>query len=227
MDKRKLMRKITLIVKGRNRTMKNTLEIFKKALFAPIAFCCGALADIDGEELTRIVEKRTARAENAVLRDYFAQHGVEGEEAEEAMEEFRRKRKAAQPSAQELSALREKLQQAEKQAKRASAMAHAKLGMVRMGIPEEHFDDVMTLVIKDIGDDADEETVKNAVEAVINRLPGFGESGRYTAGSKGNFARSDSHAVMQQQLDAARAAGNNAAAVAIISHAAVKGIKLR
>lgn len=207
--------------------MKNTSKILRRLLFAPIAMCCGALADIDGEELTRIVEKRTARAEAAVLRDYFAQHGVEGEEAEEAMEEFRRKRRAAQPSEQQLGALRERAEKAEKAAKLADIRTRTGMGMMKLGIAQEHFDDVMTLVEKEIGDNSEAEQINAAIEAVVARLPGFASAQGYNAGSKGNFPRSDSYSVMQQQLDAARSAGNNAAAVSIISHAAAKGIKLR
>lgn len=207
--------------------MRNTSRILKRLLFAPIAACCGALADIDGEELTRIVEKRTARAETAVLRDYFAQHGVEGEEAEEAMEEFRRKRKAAQPSQEQISALRERAEKAEMAAKKTEIQTQAKLAMMKLGVDSEHFEDVMTLVEKELGDIADSDGITAAVEAVLTRLPGFSSQRGYSAGSRGNFPRTDSFSVLQQQLDAARTAGNNAAAVSIISHAAAKGIRLR
>lgn len=38
--------------------------------------------------LTGAVNKRCERAEAAVLRDFFAQHGIEGEEAERAKQEY-------------------------------------------------------------------------------------------------------------------------------------------
>ena len=73
----------------------------------------------------------------------------------------------------------------------------------------------------------------DAIEAVVARLPGLVEGNQLPgqtslfAGSAGNFARADKNGSMQQELDHARNTGNNAAAVAIISQAAKKGIRLR
>ncbi|MCL2486904.1 MAG: hypothetical protein FWE86_04820, partial [Oscillospiraceae bacterium] len=80
-----------------------------------------------------------------------------------------------------------------------------------------------------------ESDARTAIEAVVARLPGLVEGAQPSennpavgyAGSAGNFPRADSMGSMQQELDRARQTGNNAAAVAIISQAAKKGIRLR
>ena len=210
-------------------------KFFRRLLTAPLAMCA-VLDDADMDILMGAVDKRTARAEAAVLRDYFAQHGIEGEQAEQAAEEYRQKRRESHPGAEELAQLRQRAEQAEQNALEASVSAEARVQLARLGVPERHSADVMLLASKELeaarNNGADPEAVRQALEAVVARLPGLtepvGSPSGTTAGARGNFPRQDDAALTyQQSLDRARAAGDNAAAVSIITAAAAKGIALR
>jgi len=210
--------------------MKKFISTFKKILTAPLALMLASIDDIDMEELSRAVDKRVARAEAAVLRDYFAQHGLEGEEAEQAAESYRSMRRSEQPDGETLKKLRERAENAELSAAQAKTSAEALVHMTRMGVPESCAQDVLLLACAELekSEDKSAEAVKEAVSAVIARLPMLAEDRNYSSGSRGSFPRqNDAAAVMQHQLDEARASGDNAAAVKIISSAAAKGINLR
>lgn len=210
--------------------MKKFISTFKRILTAPLALMLASMDDIDMEELSRAVDKRVARAEAAVLRDYFAQHGLEGEEAEQAAESYRSMRRSAQPDGETLKKLRERAENAELSAAKAKTSAEALVHMARMGVPESCTQDVLLLTCAELekSEDKGADAVKEAVSAVIARLPGLAEGQNYSSGSRGSFPRqNDGAAIMQHQLDEARASGDNAAAVKIISSAAAKGINLR
>lgn len=215
--------------------MKKFISTLKRIFTAPLALMLASIDDIDIEELSRAVDKRVARAEAAVLRDYFAQHGLEGEEAEQAAESYRERRRAAQPDGEAVRKLRERAENAELSAAKTKTSAEALVQMARMGVPESCADDVLLLTNAELekSEDKSAKAVRAAVSAVIARLPGLAESNiangnNFSLGSRGSFPRqNDSASLMQHQLDKARASGDNAAAVKIISSAAAKGINLR
>ena len=206
-----------------------TRKILSKLLFAPLSAFTGALSDIDHDELSRIVSRRVARAENAVLRDYAAQHGLEGEELDAMMDEYRRRKSESTPSADEVHRLRTAVRQAEAKALREAGRAGAQLALERLGVLEQHREDVLSLAQQDIDSAAgDSEQIMSAVQAVVDRMPFVTKGqGGSDAGRAGNFPRSGAADIYQQQLDDARGAGDNALAVAIISDAARRGISLR
>ncbi len=215
---------------------KNELRrFFRRVLTAPLAMCA-VLDDSDLDILKGAVEKRTARAEAAVLRDYFAQHGIEGEQAELAAEEYRQRVKRDIPDPAELENLRRRAEQAEQNAVKAGVAAEARVQLARLGVPERHSADALLLASEELKaaeqNGGDPEAVRQALEAVVARLPGLaepsGSGAGTTAGARGNFPRQDDAALTyQHSLDKARAAGDNAAAVGIITAAAAKGIALR
>lgn len=210
-------------------------RFFRRVLTAPLAMCA-VLDDTDLDILKGAVEKRTARAEAAVLRDYFAQHGIEGEQAELAAEEYRQRVKRDLPDPAELDNLRRRAEEAEQNAVRAGVTAEARVQLARLGVPERHSADALLLASEELKaaeqNGGDPEAVRQALEAVVARLPGLAEPtgsvAGTTAGARGNFPRQDDAALTyQHSLDKARAAGDNAAAVGIITAAAAKGIALR
>ncbi len=210
-------------------------KFFRRMLIAPLTLCA-VLDDADMDILMGAVDKRTARAEAAVLRDYFAQHGIEGEELEQATEQYRQKRREANPGSEELAQLRQRAERAEQNAVKASVSAEARVQLARLGVPERHSADVLLLASEELKaaeqNGGNPEAVRSALEAVVARLPGLaepaGSPAGTTAGARGNFPRQDDTALSyQQSLDRARAAGDNAAAVSIITAAAARGIALR
>lgn len=216
--------------------LKNEIRrFFKRLLTAPLALC-SVLDEADTQLLLSAVDKRTARAEAAVLRDFFAQHGLEGDQLAEAQEEYRALRRKQQPDPALLEELRLRAEQAEKAAAHSAVSAEVRVQMARLGIPERHSADVLLLAARELeqaeNDGGDPGEVRRALEAVVARLPGLaepeGKPAGISAGSPGNFPRlNDAALSYQQSLERARAAGDNAAAVSIITSAAEKGISLR
>lgn len=205
--------------------MKKIFFALKKGLALPLTFAMRALEDIDMDELTRAVDRRTARAEAAVLKDYFAQHGIEGEEAERAAEDYQSKRREA---AADTERLRKRAEDAEKAAQQSRISAEALVQLARLGVPESCEQDMLLLVSAQLekSEDKSSDAVKAAVESVLARVPSLG--GAMSSGSRGGFPRrNDGASVWQSQLDRARALGDNAAAVGIITAAAEKGVALR
>lgn len=218
--------------------MRKFSRFLMRLFTAPLALALSAAGELDMDELFRIVDKRVARAENAVVRDYLAQHGLEGEEAEQAEERYHAARRAALPDPEEIRQLRRRTAEAETAARHATVDAEARVQLERLGVPERSHADVLLLAGKDLqraydgetGDADSVQLVREALEAVTARIPGLGsraEAG-ISAGSRGNFPRQENAAlVWQQQLDRARAAGDNAGAVRVINSAAERGIALR
>ena len=209
--------------------MNRFRRAIRRILAAPLMLAMGAMEDIDMEELSRAVDRRVARAEAAVLKDYFAQHGIEGEEAEKAAEDYHAARRRTSPDSEELKQLRERAENAERTAAQAQASAQTLVQMARMGVPESSEQDVLLLVSAQLenSEDKGRDAVRAAVDAVLARLPGLTER-PVSSGSRGSFPRQDDGAsVWQTQLDRARASGDNAAAVGIITAAAQKGVTLR
>lgn len=210
-------------------------KFFRRLLTAPLAMCA-VLDGADMDILMGAVDKRTARAEAAVLRDFFAQHGIEGEELEQATEEYRQKRRERNPDTETLAQLRLRAEQAEQNAVKANVSAEARVQLARLGVSEQHSGDVLLLAAKELEaaeqNGGDPEAVRQALESVVARLPALAAPDSavpgMTAGARGNFPRQDDAALSyQHSLDRARAAGDNAAAVSIITAAAARGIALR
>ena len=209
--------------------MKKFYSMLIRAFALPLISAAGALSDINYDELSRAVDKRIARAEAAVMKDYFAQHGLNEDEAEQAADSYREKRKAAAADNEVSAALRERAEKAEAAAEKARTSAEMLVQMARMGVPESCAEDVLLLTRAQLekSEDRSSEAVREAVGAVIARLPGLA-GGQLSSGSRGSFPRQDDGAaVWQHQLDRARASGDNAAAVSIIASAAKNGISLR
>lgn len=234
-------------------------SFFKRILTMPLALLSPAVAtipdDLDFEALGRMVDNRTARAERGVLRDYFAQHGVEGDDMAEAEQQYRRMRSEKQPDAQTFEQLRSRCGEAEKRARDAVIDSAARVRMARLGVDDELADDILLLARARLerdgslsaADDGEASgLICDAVADVLGRLPrtvpGTAHDPEHEPhtqnaaarnpdaffGSAGSFPRNnDGHASFQQQLDRMRASGDNAAAVALINAAAEKGIFLR
>ena len=220
--------------------------IIKRILTAPLALLCPALCiagdDIDFEALGRMVDSRVARAERGVLRDYFAQRGLEREDAALAEERYRELRKASHPDAEQLNAARRRCGEAERRLRELGADSAARVRMARLGVDDDIADDVLVLARRQLerdgitlSDDEREaaESMKKAVDAVLGRLPQLarahtGGADGIGSGSTGNFPRNGGgQDILQRQLDSLRAAGDTASAVALINAAAEKGITLR
>lgn len=218
--------------------MRMIKRILRKLVLLPVLAITGAAGEItslvDMDELTRIVDERTARAENSVLRDYFSQLGLSEEQSKEANAAYRSHRRSMTPSNEQLAEAKQRAAAAELSAKKTRAEAEARVQMALLGVREECFSDVLTLAADGLsraaeGDTADSSAVKAAIEGVLDRVPSFTDGGqRSTTGSAGRFPRGNSVAESyQQRLNRARELHDNAAAASIIGQAAARGISLR
>lgn len=243
-------------------------SFIKKIILAPMLLLCPAMGvlgsgsdtnshdtdehtsaenepELDLEALGHIIDSRIARAERGVLRDYFAQHGIEGDAAVRAEERYRQFRNQSRPDKDTVRELERKCGQAEKLAKELAINSAAKIQLARMGVEDEYAEDVLTLARRQLEregiklssyntEDASR-CICEAVEKVLTRLPqlsGGGQAAAYNkgfdSGSTGNFPRKGgSQNILQQQLESLRASGDTVSAVALINSAAEKGISLR
>ena len=213
--------------------MRIIKKLIKKMLVLPIVSVQGGDSAVDMDELNRIVRERTARAEKSVLKDYFAQLGLSEEQAKEAEDAYKTA-KGSHPTKEQLAAAEERAKSAEKTARQAQAGAEARVQMALLGVREECFSDVLKLAADGIsgaveGDSVNADEVRRAIENVIERVPSFtGGEVSISTGNAGRFPRGNSAVESyRQQLSRAREMHDNAAAAAIISQAAEKGISLR
>lgn len=214
--------------------MRIIKELIRRMLVLPILGIQGEGGTVDMEELNRIVRERTARAERSVLRDYFAQLGLSEEQAKEAENAYKAEKSASEMTAQKLAEAEERAKLAEKTARQAQTASEARVQMALLGVREECFTDVLRLAAEGLSEaegetGADSEKVRAAIEKVIERIPSFtGEVIPHSTGTMGRFPRGNSAAESYRQLlNRARETHDNAAAAAIISRAAEKGINLR
>ena len=108
---------------------------------------------IDEDEVNRIAENRTARAERAAIKDYFKQQGLSEAEAQEAFENFKAKKaEAKEAEMQDVNSLRskvEKYEQAESEAMRIAnrrlVRADAKVMALTLNVKPERIDHAIRL----------------------------------------------------------------------------------
>ncbi len=218
--------------------MRMIRKLIRKMLVLPVIGAIPAESGVDMEELGRIVRERTARAEKSVLKDYFAQLGLNEEQAKEAEKAYKAAKSSEAPTKEQLAAAEERAKSAEKTARQAQLGAEARVQMALLGVREECFSDVLRLAFDNAPANGEEreltaDEVRQAVEAVIERVPSFAAgafntSAGISAGTPGRFPRGSSAVESyRQQLNRAREVHDNALAAAIISQAAEKGIVLR
>ena len=216
--------------------MRMIKKLLKTIFLLPVLPILSAGVDglVDMTELSRIVDERTARAENAVLKDYFSQLGLSDDQKAKAAKDYRAYRKAQTPTDEQLAAAKQEAAAAKLTARKAGADAEARVQMALLGVREECFGDVMTLAAGALeavcaDDEIDSAGIRSAIENVIDRVPSFTDGGSVaTTGSPGRFPRSSGVAdSYKQRLSRARELGDNAAAAAVISQAAAVGVSLR
>lgn len=200
-------------------------------MLLPLGVGLGAIGDIDEDELFRAVEKRRARAERAVIRDYLAQHEVEGEQAEEAFESLSEKMRSRRPTGEKLAELERRAKNAEEQLEKNRFDNELRSIIAGRGVVGKSVDDAMTLALCELAPEnsRDKEAFSRALDAVLERLPSLGsDTTAVSTGARGDHPRrGDAHGYWLQRLEAARQAGDNAAAVKILTEAAQNGIALR
>lgn len=196
--------------------------------------------EFDREALEALLNQKLERAERAIVRNYLTKCGISGGELNEKTESIIAERgQSAVGIAAELDSARQTIAELEGRIAAQQLEFAVSGAMSEFGVKREHYDDVKMLAAEkisaavDTSGGVDSEAVRGAIADVIGRIPAFAESTQQSGaagftGHMGNFARNDDGAaVLKNRLNSARAAGNNALSVSIISEAAAMGISLR
>lgn len=196
--------------------------------------------EFDREALDTLLNQKLERAQRAIVRNYLTKCGVGGGEIGERIESIIAERgQNAVDIAAELESARQTIAELEGRIAEQRLEFAVSGAMSEFGVKPEHYDDVRLLAADKISAAADSsgevdcEAVRSAIADVIRRIPTFAEDTQRSGaagftGHMGNFARNDDGAaIMKNRLNSARAAGNNALSVSIISEAAAMGISLR
>lgn len=196
--------------------------------------------EFDREALDTLLNQKLERAERAIVRNYLTKCGISGGELNEHTDSIIAERSQnAVGIAAELDSARQTIAELEGRIAEQQLEFAVSGAMSELCVKREHYDDVKILAAEkisaavDTSGGVDSEAVRGAIADVIRRIPTFAESIQQNGsagftGHMGNFARNDDGAaVMKNRLNSARAAGNNALSVSIISEAAAMGISLR
>lgn len=206
--------------------------------------------EFDKEALNNLLNQKLESAERAIIRNYLKECGVGSDEISERVNSIIEDR--AQGNAgvtSELEHARNVISDLENRIREQSVGFAVREIMSQLGVKKELYNDVKLLAAESINAAVDSEGVvdtsalHSAITSIIDRIPSVVEHSSDTGtdsdvthnsksltftGKMGNFARNnDSAALMKNRLNSARAAGNNALSVAIISEAASMGISLR
>lgn len=149
------------------------------------------------EDLDKIVTERTGRAEKAALKSFFEQQGLTSEEANSAIEAYKKsKADKAEASKNDAKAQAERADLAEKQAKEAIAKANsmiikanAQIQASSLGVKSNKLEYVVKMadlskVAVDENGLPDEAAVKDAIEKVLKDIPEFKDSKENSSGFK-------------------------------------------
>ena len=87
--------------------------------------------EIDYDKIASIVEGKQKVAEDTVLKNYFKQQGLSGEEMAQAISSFKSQKASAQP---DVNALQEELREAQTQALQTRIESNLQLAAIKQGV---------------------------------------------------------------------------------------------
>jgi hypothetical protein len=204
--------------------------------------------DFDRIELNSLLNQKLEKAERAIIRNYLKDCGVGSDEIAERVNSIIEERSQSNSNiSAELERAQGVISQLEERIRQQSVGFAVREILNQLGVKKELCNDVKLLAAEGINAAVDSDgvvdtaAVHSAIAAVIDRIPSVAETSADTGansdsaqhsetytGNIGNFARNnDSATLMKNRLNSARATGNNALSVSIISEAASMGISLR
>ena len=131
----------------------------------------GGAPAFDYEKLAGILAGRTAATEDSVLKGYFKQQGITGEEAAQAIADFKAQKAAKTPDP---AALRQQAAQADARALEAETQSHALLMAAELSVDIKVMPYVLRMAdLSGIAADGkvDDGKLKEALEKVLTDLP--------------------------------------------------------
>lgn len=138
---------------------------------------------IDYEKIAQLVAGKQAVTEDSVLNGYFKQQGLSGDEMKQAIAAFKQQKAASQP---DVGALQSQVAQYQAAALQAQIQSAATMASVGLGIDAKTIPYVLKMadLSQVVGQDGkiNEETLKNALNKVLEDIPALKPQAAGTAG---------------------------------------------
>ena len=132
----------------------------------------GGTPQIDYDRIAQIVDGKKQATEESVLKGYFKQQGLTGEEMMQAINAFKQQKAAQQP---DVSALQAQMAQATAAAQQAQLQSTATMAAVELGLDAKTIPYILRMA--DLSQAVEQdgkinaETVKNALNKVLEDVP--------------------------------------------------------
>lgn len=127
---------------------------------------------IDYDKLASIISGKQTATEETVLKSYFKEQGLSGEEMRQAIASFKEQKAKNTP---DVAAMQTELTQAQAQVRQEQIEKHAMLEALALGVDAKTIPYLIKLadLSNVIGDDGkvNQETLKNALSKVLEELP--------------------------------------------------------
>lgn len=140
-------------------------------------------ANIDYTKIQQMLDGTLAAKEDTALKAYFKQQGLSQQEAEQAMAAFKAEKAKNQP---DVAAMQARMTQAQAAAQQAQIQSAATLAAVSLGIDPKTIPYVLKMadLSQAAGQDGkiNEETIKNALNKVLEDVPALKPQAPGTAG---------------------------------------------
>lgn len=152
---------------------------------------------IDYDKLASIISGKQTATEETVLKSYFKEQGLSGEEMRQAIASFKEQKAKNTP---DVAAMQTQLTQAQAQVRQEQIEKHAMLEALALGVEAKTIPYLIKLadLSNVIGDDGmvNQETLKNALSKVLEELPQLKPNtevnvGFQVGGSSGQNGQSD------------------------------------
>lgn len=127
--------------------------------------------EIDYDKIASIVEGKQKVAEDTVLKNYFKQQGLSGEEMAQAISSFKSQKASAQP---DVNALQEELREAQTQALQTRIESNLQLAAIKQGVGSNVLPYVLKLADQtNLTLDSKSEDFEAVIAKVLEDVPAF------------------------------------------------------
>ena len=136
--------------------------------------------EIDYDKIASIVEGKQKVAEDTVLKNYFKQQGLSGEEMAQAISSFKSQKASAQP---DVNALQEELREAQTQALQTRIESNLQLAAIKQGVDSNVLPYVLKLADKtNLTLDSKNEDFEAVIAKVLEDVPAFKQEATASTG---------------------------------------------
>ena len=136
--------------------------------------------EIDYDKIASIVEGKQKVAEDTVLKNYFKNQGLTGEEMAQAISSFKSQKASAQP---DVNALQKELREAQTQALQTRIESNLQLAAIKQGVDSNVLPYVLKLADKtNLTLDSKNEDFEAVIAKVLEDVPAFKQEATASTG---------------------------------------------